>query len=445
MEFWRRGAARSARPSAAPQRQLGTWQRITGLHFPAWVPVAGIILVVFGILGGLFLLRTTAGAPRIGVDHWHARYTFTLCGERQPNAPTWESGVHTHADGIMHIHPFQTFEEGAGARMVKWFEYGGGKITDSSIRMPGFRANDEENTWENGEKCADGTEGELQIFVTPAETGVETRITDVDRYQPRDGDRIRIVFGPPEEEPILGEDRTIILEAQAKGDPIEITVTDDGTDGGTKFEPSRISVEAGEVVKLVVKNTGSISHGFRVEGADGEYETQDDFLATPSGEDPETTAGIIQPGQEAVAIIRLDSPGVEVEFRDDTLVDKTGTIVVGEATEVTVTPTPSVKEPVDLELDVLMKDTTFKTSEITVPAGKKFRINLTNNGPEFVHSMTISGEDGVFDTDDDLTSTPGAQRVGIPGELVGQIDTPGSYPFRCDFHPTEMTGTVIVE
>jgi uncharacterized cupredoxin-like copper-binding protein len=400
------------------------------------VPVAGIILVVFAILGGLFLIRTTAGAPRIG-DHWHATYTFTVCGEKQPNAPFWEgsSGVHTHADGIMHIHPFQTYSEGSGARMVKWFEYGGGKLTNDSINMPGSS-----KTYKNGDKCPDGEEGELQIFVTTAETGVETRLTTFSRFQPHDGDRVRIVFGPREEEPVVAADRTIIPEEQATGEPIEITVTDDGTDGGTKFEPKRISVDSGVVVKLIVKNTGSISHGFRVIGADGEYDTQDDFVVTPAGEDPETTAGILQPGAEGVAIIRLDNAG-EVEFRDPTLQDKTGTIVVGDAPQVTPSPTPVPADQVDAEVSVTLKDDAFEPVELKVPAGKKFRINIKNEGT-LACNLRIAGPDGDYRTDDDITSDE--VNPGNTGGVVGQIDKAGAYAFRCDFRP-ELTGTVTVE
>ncbi|TMB96685.1 MAG: hypothetical protein E6J42_08840, partial [Chloroflexi bacterium] len=62
--------------------------------------------------------------PRIGQDHWHARLVFYACGVKQANAPFWERGVNTEGDGIIHIHPIQPSEEGRGARLVKWFEYG---------------------------------------------------------------------------------------------------------------------------------------------------------------------------------------------------------------------------------------------------------------------------------------------------------------------------------
>jgi plastocyanin len=176
---------------------------------------------------------------------------------------------------------------------------------------------------------------------------------------------------------------------------------------------------------------------------DGEYGTSDDFVVTPDGQDPATSSGILQPGAKGFVIIKIDTPG-EIEFRDETIQDKIGTIVVGEAAEVTASPTPAPGEvAVDVELDVTMKDNFFEPTTFSVPAGKKFRVNLTNAGPTFAHNMRITGADGEFDTEDDLLSNPSAQRVNVPGDLVGQIDEAGTYDLRCDFHP-EMTGTVTV-
>ncbi len=124
-------------------------------------------------------------APRIG-DHWHVPYEYIVCDEKQPPAPTWSgSGVHTHDDGIIHIHPFAAGEEGAGARLVKWFEYGGGLLDDDEVRLPGDSV-----TYENGDECPDGTTGTVQIFVNGG------RLADYGDYIPQDGDRVEIVFGP---------------------------------------------------------------------------------------------------------------------------------------------------------------------------------------------------------------------------------------------------------
>lgn len=131
-----------------------------------------------------------SGPPQSG-DHWHARYAFVVCDGVQPNAPFWEAGVHTHGDGIIHIHPFTANEGGRGARLVKWFEYGGGLLTDDEVRLPG-----DEVTYRNGDECDDGSEGILQVFVTPAATGIEEELEDWSEYIPQDGDLVVIYFGP---------------------------------------------------------------------------------------------------------------------------------------------------------------------------------------------------------------------------------------------------------
>ena len=138
---------------------------------------------------------TVADGPFIG-DHWHAVYQFFACGEKQPNAAVWRSGVNTESDGILHIQPGQAFEEGAGASLVKWFEYGGGLLTETEINIPGSG-----KTFRNGDLCPDGKPGDLQVFVTHVGESTEERTSGnaLQQYIPQDGDRIRIVFGPPEE------------------------------------------------------------------------------------------------------------------------------------------------------------------------------------------------------------------------------------------------------
>jgi plastocyanin len=427
MDFWRSGQARPRRerplPRTGPTR---LWARMTGLYFPPWVPVAAVIVVVFGILGLLFVTRSATGAPRIGRDHWHASYQYFVCGERQPNAPEFHGGVHTHADGVIHIHPFQTSEEGAGARLVKWFEYGGGKLTQTEVRLPGQRT-----TYKNGDLCPDGSPGEVQVFVNGQ------KLESWTRYIPQDGDRIRIVFGPPEDV-IQQEDRTIIPSEQATR-TVEIEVS--GNETATAFTPDTLEVGVGETVRINVRNVSDVSHGLRVAGPDREYDTADDFVVIPiplEGQSQAERGDILQPGQDGFVVVRFDAEG-NYEFRDPTAITATGTIRVREAEEGT--PAPDDDQTAAVEVDVTMRDNVFDPVRITVNAGESFRINLTNEG-QFIHNLRIAGPDGQFFTEDDLVAEV---MPGESGELVGQIDEPGAYPFRDDFHRTEMTGELIVE
>jgi uncharacterized cupredoxin-like copper-binding protein len=431
MDFWRSGQPRSAKSQASATKQdQGLFHRVRHMYVPPWVPVVGIIFVVFGVLALLFVTRSATGAPRIGRDHWHATYTYFVCGEKQPNAPTWEAGVHTHGDGVIHIHPFSASEEGAGARLVKWFEYGGGKLDSDEIRMPGSSV-----TYKDGDECSDGSIGEVQVFVN------SQKLNDWDRYIPKDGDRIRLDFGPPQEQYQL-DDRIVLPEEQATR-TVEVSVS--GNEDTTSFDPTSLQLKAGEVVKIVLKNNSDVSHGMRFAGADNEYNTGDDFVVVPVGSDPQKAdqGDVIQPGGEGFAIIRFDDGG-ESQFKDPTATDPntqepwaTGTVIVTDAASAT--PAPNAAEQ---EASVVMKDSVFEPTAITLAAGKEFRINLDNQG-QFAHNMRIAGPDGEFETADDIVSSDVAP--GEQGDATGTIDAAGQYAFRDDFNPSTMTGTLTIE
>jgi hypothetical protein len=476
MDFWRSGRPRSFKTEQVLPggKKPSIAHRIRHMYFPPWLPVAVIIVAVFGILGLLFITRSATGAPRIGQDHWHAAYSIYVCGDKQPNAPTWESGVHTHGDGIMHIHPFQSFEEGAGARMVKWFEYGGGVLTQTDMREPGTSV-----TYHNGDTCGTGTpdagkQGVLQVFVN------STKLDNWSRYIPHDGDQIKIIFGPAASIVQL-DDRQVISESEATR-TIEINITGDET--STKFSPSAPTMTAGETVKFLVHNQTTLSHQFRINGADGKQGTGDDFVAVPVGSDPTTAnqGDIIQPAKDGFTVVRFDNAG-QFQFEDpvsDTGAITTGTIIVQGAASATPTPAPGSQVHTDVTADMTMDDTGYTPATVTLAAGKEFGINLTNNG-HFVHNLRITGPDGQFFTADDIVSpdispllpatptptptlaptgaatagastvaptaatpasTPVAPNTGI---ATGKIDTPGTYKYQDDFHSTQITGTIVIQ
>ena len=106
-------------------------------------PVAMAVVVILGVLlvGWARSNREATSAPRLG-DHWHSVYDVYVC--LQSNAGTWRSkiiverdpdGIHTHGDGLIHIHPFNSNATGDDARLGKFFEAFGGYITDSAIKL----------------------------------------------------------------------------------------------------------------------------------------------------------------------------------------------------------------------------------------------------------------------------------------------------------------------
>ena len=176
--------------------EIPRWRRTTvlpavakaiRLAFAAAV-IAGIALLVPGIARSQDTGDTSAAAsnvpPLIGVDHWHATYDIWICGEHQPALPEWEAGIHTHGDGIIHMHPFNPDEEGPGAALGKFFEYGGGLLTDNEMRLPGS-----DTTHANGDMCPNGSEAAISVQANGSP------VDDYAAYIPKDGDAIVISFG----------------------------------------------------------------------------------------------------------------------------------------------------------------------------------------------------------------------------------------------------------
>jgi hypothetical protein len=165
------------------------------------------IVLILLIIGTFIWAATTSSSgesnenaglvnPQIGESHWHAPYAVYFGLERQENSPTWESGVHTHGDGIIHIHPFTSAEEGSGAALTKFFEYGGGVLTEDEIRIPGFSA-----TLRNGDQVPGETESG-QVYIAARSAAESEQLEDLGNgwfrvspeYIPRDGDQIMIFF-----------------------------------------------------------------------------------------------------------------------------------------------------------------------------------------------------------------------------------------------------------
>jgi hypothetical protein len=204
-----------------------TVRRLVVVAIPALIVVAVAVAVAFVLADSSSDNRATSSdrpglqtipaltpisegsRPVIG-DHWHAPYAIFIGNARQPNMPsfTGPEGTHTHGDGVIHMHPFIKAGEGRGASLGKFFEYGGGRLTDDELKIPG-----QNETHRNGDEI-EGAAAELRIL--RADSGIhplggdfagatqtcdgkdESAFERVDsRYIPRDGDCIRIVFAGP--------------------------------------------------------------------------------------------------------------------------------------------------------------------------------------------------------------------------------------------------------
>jgi plastocyanin len=92
----------------------------------------------------------------------------------------------------------------------------------------------------------------------------------------------------------------------------------------------------------------------------------------------------------------------------------------------------------------------YAPDTITATAGDVIAITVRNTGT-VSHNLRVSGPNKQFDVDtsgekgDDFEMPPNVIKPGESETLVVKIDEPGTYPFRCDFHPLDQTGNLILE
>ena len=158
---------------------------------------AAIALVVILGVAGIVLSRAeyrqelAAGAdgspPVANRDHWHAAYGIYACDTFLP-ALTDErdpKGIHTHADGIIHIHPFVRSAAGRNATLEVFADAAGLELSDDRIEVPGGE------TYEAGDDTCDGKDAIVQVKVND-----KVVTENVAKIKLNDGDGITIAFAP---------------------------------------------------------------------------------------------------------------------------------------------------------------------------------------------------------------------------------------------------------
>ncbi|MEP6623669.1 MAG: hypothetical protein ABJC79_04450, partial [Acidimicrobiia bacterium] len=116
----------------------------------------GWMIATIGILvvGALLVVlsyndRQTAAdvAPRLG-DHFHAYLGVNICGTWEPAVPAFEgrdgsndpnatprAGIHSHADFLIHDHPFGSDESGKKATLGRYLGYAQTQLSSTAITL----------------------------------------------------------------------------------------------------------------------------------------------------------------------------------------------------------------------------------------------------------------------------------------------------------------------
>jgi plastocyanin/mono/diheme cytochrome c family protein len=100
------------------------------------------------------------------------------------------------------------------------------------------------------------------------------------------------------------------------------------------------------------------------------------------------------------------------------------------------------------DVEFLMSDNFFGLNEeinptLEIAAGDAVNFTVPNVGTA-IHNLRIAGADGEYDTEDDFVSDPDVITGGEEGTLEFTFSEAATFPYRCDFHPTEMLGEVTV-
>lgn len=159
------GKSSSAKKVARAARAGGATS--TGKRRNLLFPVSIAVVVLAGVLI-IGLARNTNSsaaqeAPKVG-DHIHVAYGIYVCDTFLP--PLTDTGadtlgIHTHGDGIVHVHPFGSAAAGKNATLATW-----GKTDGLSFSKGGFNVNG--TAYDNGYDC-NGQPARVALYVWNAD------------------------------------------------------------------------------------------------------------------------------------------------------------------------------------------------------------------------------------------------------------------------------------
>jgi len=80
------------------------------------------------------------GRPRVNEDHFHSTYLLYVCGEKVRLFPEDVrediTGIHSHGDDLIHIHPFLERAAGQNATLGVFFTESLGHLSDDVLVVP---------------------------------------------------------------------------------------------------------------------------------------------------------------------------------------------------------------------------------------------------------------------------------------------------------------------
>lgn len=145
----------------------------------------GVVLVVLSTGGG----SSSAEPPRIG-DHWHEAYGVYVCDGYLPPFPDnmRTAGLHTHADGLIHVEPRSTRDTGTNATVGRFAEGVDMNVSQDQLVLP------DGTRYQDGDEC-DGQPADVRIL-----RNGEAIATNPDDIRLTEGGTVAVVFAPAGDE-----------------------------------------------------------------------------------------------------------------------------------------------------------------------------------------------------------------------------------------------------
>lgn len=142
------------------------------LAYPALIVAIIVVGMVLVALARDSRQATASEAPTTR-DHWHEAFAINVCGEfLDPPADDGPDrlGIHTHGDGLIHVHPYGAGATGANATIGVFFKQIGAVVENGSMSLK------DGTTKKDGQKC-DGKKAEVALFVWPPQANDKTKPT----------------------------------------------------------------------------------------------------------------------------------------------------------------------------------------------------------------------------------------------------------------------------
>ena len=125
--------ARAARAGGATKGRSRQWL------FPLSIFLIFVVGISIVVVARSADKNASAATPAVG-DHYHNAFGIFVCDKYLPalvdsTAPD-TLGIHTHGEGIIHIHPFQGAVAGSNAKLSVYADRVGLKLSNSGVTLP---------------------------------------------------------------------------------------------------------------------------------------------------------------------------------------------------------------------------------------------------------------------------------------------------------------------